>query len=166
MSTGGFYEGGYSGYSGGGSAGGNAGYNNYNNGGGGGNYSQQQQQQHYPQQQQNYSHQQQVQYPQQQQQQQQPDPTLNFWNPSTAMAMSTAAAAFSNSSDSRVMFGVAESMGKQFLETSWAKAVPGLERSMLALRPYFAVDNGYVKSKMGRVLFPFVYKDWARQVRA
>ena len=71
-----------------------------------------------------------------------------------------------NSSDSRVMFGVAESMGKQFLETSWAKAVPGLERSMLALRPYFAVDNGYVKSKMGRVLFPFVYKDWARQVRA
>jgi hypothetical protein len=91
---------------------------------------------------------------------------MNFWNPSTAMAMSTAAAAFSNSSDSRVMFGVAESMGKQFLETSWAKAVPGLERSMLALRPYFAVDNGYVKSKMGRVLFPFVYKDWARQVRA
>lgn len=84
----------------------------------------------------------------------------NFWNPTTAMS---AAAAFT-SSDQTAMFNVAESMGKQFLETGWAKAVPGLERSMLALRPYFAVDNRYVKGKMGRVLFPFLCKDWARLV--
>ena len=75
----------------------------------------------------------------------------------------SAAAAFT-SSDSSAMYNVAESMGKQFLETGWAKAVPGLERSMLTLRPYFAVDNGYVKRKMGRVLFPFASKDWARLV--
>jgi hypothetical protein len=158
MSTGGFYEGGYSGYAAGGGGTGNGGYN-YGNGAGN-NYSQ------YPnasssQPQQQY--QQQPQYSQQKPQQQQtaPEP-MNFWNPTTAMA---AAQAFSGTSpDSQVMFGMAESMGKQFLETSWAKAVPGLERSMVALRPYFAVDNAYVKSKMGRVLFPFVYKDWARQV--
>jgi hypothetical protein len=105
---------------------------------------------------------QQQQQPPQQQQQQQPSQfqqqSQTFWNPTTAIS---AAAAFS-SSDSTAMYNVAESMGKQFLETGWAKAVPGLERSMLALRPYFAVDNGYVKKKMGRVLFPFVYRDWAR----
>ncbi|KAL7512538.1 hypothetical protein ACHAXN_011317 [Cyclotella atomus] len=133
-----FYEGNY-GYS----AGRNDQYNQYN-----GSSSTGQQQQHYSQQ---YS-----QPPQQQQQQQQPP--QQFWNPTTAMS---AAAAFT-SSDSNAMYNVAESMGKQFLETGWAKAVPGLERSMLALRPYFAVDNSFVKKKMARILFPFVSKDWAR----
>ena len=102
---------------------------------------------------------QQQQFSHQSTQQQQPQQT--FWNPTAAMS---AAAAFT-SSDSDAMYNVAESMGKQFLETGWAKAVPGLERTMLALRPYFAVDNGYVKKKMGRVLFPFVYRDWIRLVR-
>lgn len=65
--------------------------------------------------------------------------------------------------NSQVMMNVAESMGKEFLQKGWAKAVPGLERSMLGLRPYFAVDNSYVKRKMTKVLFPFLFRDWARQ---
>jgi hypothetical protein len=85
----------------------------------------------------------------------------NFWNP--AMAMAANAVATGKMGDNTVMMTMAESMGKQFLETGWAKAVPGLERSMIGLRPYFAVDNVYVKRKMLKVLFPFVFRDWARQ---
>jgi len=89
---------------------------------------------------------------------------MNFWSPTSAMTMAASAAATGNIGDvnSQVMMNVAESMGKQFLETGWAKAVPGLERSMLGLRPYFAVDNSYVKRKMTKVLFPFLYREWAR----
>lgn len=133
-----FYEGNY-GYA----ASGNDQYNQYN---GSASIAQQ------PSQQQQYSQQ----YSQQQQQQQ---PPQQFWNPTTAMS---AAAAFT-SSDSTQIYNVAESMGKQFLATGVAKAIPGLERSMLALRPYFAVDNHYVKQKMTRILFPFLSRDWARK---
>ena len=180
----GFYEGGYSGggYTG---AGGNntagSGYNNntYNSGGnafsggiGSSSYGQQQQTQQ--QQQQSSSTQQQQQYnqqPQQQQfqQQQQSAPTstnamdgaMNFWNP--ALTMAAQAAVTGKVGDSSAMMNVAESMGKDFLQKGWTKAIPGLERSMIGLRPYFAVDNGYVKRKMIKVLFPFIYRDWARQ---
>ena len=141
MSTGGFYEGGYSSY--GGTGGGNnntgsGGYNNFQNANG----AQQQ--------------------PEQQQQQQQP---MNFWNPTTAALMSNAAtaAATGKMGDSQAMMNMAESMGIQFLETGWAKTVPGLERSMVALRIYFAVDNAYVKRKMVKVLFPFAFRDWSRK---
>jgi len=40
--------------------------------------------------------------------------------------------------------------------------IPGLERAMMGLRVYFAVNNVYVKRKMGRVLFPFLKRDWRR----
>lgn len=186
MSSGGFYEGGYPGYGGGGgntnSAGG--GYDNYNAGGGSSDafsgsmgssssaYPQQQQQTGQPMQRPNAPSsadvQQQQQYPQQQQQQAPPavnpntmNNAMNFWDP--AMATVAKAAVTGNLGDSKVMMGMAESMGKDFLEKGWAKAVPGLERSMVGLRPYFAVDNSYVKRKMTKVLFPFLYKDWSRQ---
>jgi hypothetical protein len=86
----------------------------------------------------------------------------NFWNPSLAMAAANAVAN-GKMGDNAMMMNMAESMGKQFLETGWAKAVPGLERSMIGLRPYFAVDNVYVKRKMMKVLFPFAFRQWARQ---
>merc|ERR1719356_393956 len=85
----------------------------------------------------------------------------NFWNPAVAMAAS--AAVSGGNVNSSAAMNLAETMGKQFIETGWAKAVPGLERSMLTLRPYFAVDNSYVKRKMTKVLFPFVYREWARR---
>jgi len=44
-----------------------------------------------------------------------------------------------------------------------AKGIPFLEKTLVGLRPYFAVDNYYVKRKMAKVLFPFVYKDWTRK---
>ena len=69
---------------------------------------------------------------------------MNFWNPAMTMAASAAATGKIGDVNSQVMMNVAESMGKQFLETGWAKAVPGLERSMIGLRPYFTVDNSYV----------------------
>mmetsp|Transcript_31677 Transcript_31677/g.57326 ORF Transcript_31677/g.57326 Transcript_31677/m.57326 type:complete len:367 (-) Transcript_31677:206-1306(-) len=186
----GFYEGGgYSGYSGGGggnsntqNTAGSGGYN-YNASGDGSSdafsgsmgsapmsYSQNQ-----PMQQPAASSQQQ----QQQQHQQQPpsnanpnsmggmdnamNNAMNFWNPAMTMAASAAATGKIGDVNSQVMMNVAESMGKQFLETGWAKAVPGLERSMLGLRPYFAVDNSYVTRKMTKVLFPFFFREWARE---
>lgn len=175
----GFYEGGsYSGYGGGGSnntAGGSGGYN-YNAGGAGGgsndafsgsmgsapmSYSQSQ-----PMQRTDPSS------DQQRQQQQQTPPAvmdnamnnaMKFWNPAMTMAANAAATGKVGDVNSQMMMNVAESMGKQFLETGWIKLVPGLERSMVGLRPYFAVDNSYVKRKMTKVLFPFLYKQWARQ---
>lgn len=158
-----FYEGssgGYSGYGGGNTGGGyNSNFGSNDNFFSGGTMGQQQQQQSTSQ--------------PQQQQQQQTSANVNpnamngamnniFNNPAMAMA---AANALGNGKmgDKRVMMNMAESMGKQFLETEWAKAVPGLERSMVGLRPYFAVDNVYVKRKMLRVLFPFAFRNWARE---
>lgn len=110
--------------------------------------------------------------PQQPQQHQQPsvgdfksmdNSSMNFWNPAVTMAANAAVSGGIGDMNSQVMMNVAESMGKEFLQKGWAKAVPGLERSMLGLRPYFAVDNSYVKRKMTKVLFPFLFRDWARQ---
>ena len=177
MSTGGFYEGGYSAYGGGGSNNASSGYD-YQNATGGGSHdaygrgsigaSSM-----------SYSQSQPMKRPnatsyQQQEASSNGNPNsmnnaMNFWNPTTAMAMSTVANAAATGKigdvNSQVMIGMAESMGKQFLETGWAKAVPGLERSMVALRVYFAVDNLYVKRKIVKVLFPFAFRDWRRQVR-
>lgn len=90
-------------------------------------------------------------------------PSMNFWNPAMTVAANAAVSGSIGDMNSQVMMNVAESMGKEFLQKGWAKAVPGLERSMLGLRPYFAVDNSYVKRKMTKVLFPFLFRDWARQ---
>ena len=161
-----FYDGG-GGYSSGGYGGGGGGnaYNNFNNNNNNSRdnfFMGQQQQQQQPD---TF----QPQQPQQQQQQQQnSNPNAmnggmnNFFNPAMAMAAANAVAG-GKIGDNTVMMNMAESMGKQFLETGWAKAVPGLERTMLGLRPYFAVDNVYVKRKMMKVLFPFVFREWARQ---
>lgn len=88
---------------------------------------------------------------------------MNFWNPAVTMAANAAVMGKFGDVNSQVMMSAAESMGKEFLQQGWAKAVPGLERSMLGLRPYFAVDNTYVRRKMTKVLFPFLFKEWARQ---
>jgi len=170
----GFYDSGYGGGGGGNTAGG-GGYNNYNAGAGSSDafsgsigsapmsYSQTQPGVAASSQ-------------QQQQQQQQSAPSgnpnsmdnamnnaMNFWNPAMTMAASAAATGKIGDVNSQVMMNVAETMGRQFLETGWVKAVPGLERCMLALRPYFAVDNSYVKRKMTKVLFPFLFQQWARE---
>ena len=49
---------------------------------------------------------------------------------------------------------------------SWAKMIPGLEAFLNTLRDYFAVDNKYVLQKIKTILFPFLKKDWHRNVRA
>lgn len=157
-----FYEGnsgGYSGYGGGNAGGGyNSNFGSNDNFFSGGTMGQQQQQQ-----------QQSTSQPQQQQQTSaNANPNAmsgamnNIFNPAMAMAAANAVAT-GKMGDNTVMMNMAESMGKQFLETGWAKAVPGLERSMVGLRPYFAVDNVYVKRKMLRVLFPFAFRNWARE---
>ena len=38
--------------------------------------------------------------------------------------------------------------------------MPRLERSMLGLQPYFAVDNTYVRRKMTKVLLPCLFREW------
>jgi hypothetical protein len=88
---------------------------------------------------------------------------MNFWNPAVAMAANAAITGQMGDLSSGAMMNVAETMGKEFLQKGWAKAIPGLERSMLGLRPYFAVDNKYVMKKMMKVLFPFFFTNWARK---
>jgi len=58
---------------------------------------------------------------------------------------------------------IAENVGKDLFDVGLAKVIPGLERSLVGLRPYFAVDNQYVKKKMFMVLFPFAFREWARE---
>jgi len=43
--------------------------------------------------------------------------------------------------------------------------IPGMKYIMGQLRSYFAVDNRYVKRKMLIVLFPFINKEWRREVQ-
>ena len=132
-------------------------------------WQQQQQQPQYGQQQQ-----QQPQYGQQQQQQQQygqqtmPPQQQPFWNPAAAasmaaMAASTFTGAATGSTNEQMLDFAGQAAGS-FLQSSTARMIPGLERSMMALRQYFAVDNRYVVQKIKRVLAPFLAKGWTRQV--
>ena len=50
------------------------------------------------------------------------------------------------------------SMGQSTL----GKYLPGISLLWSTLKPYFYVDNSYVKKKLLRVLFSFVAKDWER----
>ena len=121
-------------------------------------YGQQQQQQQYGQQQQQQQYGQQTMPPQQQ----------PFWNPAAAasmaaMAASTFTGAATGSTNEQMLDFAGQAAGS-FLQSSTARMIPGLERSMMALRQYFAVDNRYVVQKIKRVLAPFLAKGWTRQV--
>ena len=91
-------------------------------------------------------------------QQQQAQPSSIFNPAATVMA-----AAVSGNNDA--MMKAATDVGQQFLAQGTARLVPGLDLFMRTLRVYFAVDNRYVKTKIGRVLFPFTKRNWARMVR-
>jgi hypothetical protein len=57
--------------------------------------------------------------------------------------------------------------GKTLMHSSGSAArvlLPGFSTTMQMLRPYFAVDNRFVMKKIKRILFPFPYKSWRRQV--
>ena len=73
------------------------------------------------------------------------------------------AAAVSGNNDA--MMKAATDVGQQFLKEGTARLIPGLDLFMRTLRVYFAVDNRYVKTKIGRLLFPFTKRNWARMVR-
>lgn len=125
-----------------------------------------QQQQQYEQQQQQQPQQQQ-QYGQPPVQQQQPQQQA-FWNPAAAAGMAAMAASITGASagsSNEQMLDFAGQAAGSFLQSSTARMIPGLERSMMALRQYFAVDNRYVVQKIKRVLAPFLTKGWKRQVR-
>ena len=94
-----------------------------------------------------------------QQQQQQQQQQSSIFNPAATAVM---AAAASGSNDAMVK--AATTVGQQFFNAGTAKVIPGFESAMQKLRVYFAVDNRYVKSKMQRILFPFLRKEWRRVV--
>uniref|UniRef100_A0A7S1Z347 Protein YIF1 n=1 Tax=Trieres chinensis TaxID=1514140 RepID=A0A7S1Z347_TRICV len=83
-----------------------------------------------------------------------------LFDPSMAAAAMTSVAAQGFTPDA--MFGQGQKLVEGFLDKSTARFIPGLDLFMRTLRVYFAVDNRFVKGKAQRVLFPFVYKDWAR----
>ncbi|KAL7575032.1 hypothetical protein ACA910_010843 [Epithemia clementina (nom. ined.)] len=138
------------------------------------NHQQQQQQQapHYNQWQPHQAAQQQQQsfsspsYPQQQQQQQ---PQTTGWDPSMAAVMAASAAALGGGSGnqfpSQMAGQLATDMTKSFLRESWIKIIPGLEAFLVTLRTYFAVDNKYVLQKIKTILFPFLKKEWNRNIK-
>ena len=139
-------------------------------------------------QQQQYQPQYQPQQQQQQQQQQtqpslfssfttpnQPDsntsnPMPSLWNPTMATQLASAAIASStgvvgtNGKNNEAIYKMGLQMGSTFLDQGTARLIPGLETFMRTLRVYFAVDNGYVKRKMMRVLCSFFCKSWSRLV--
>jgi len=92
------------------------------------------------------------QQPQQSQQQQQQQQTQPFWG-SNASA---------GSSVQQVVAQQALNEGLRRIENAFEIGIPGLNYVMGTLRPYFAVDNRYVKRKMLNVLFPFLSKEWRR----
>mmetsp|Transcript_21589 Transcript_21589/g.28708 ORF Transcript_21589/g.28708 Transcript_21589/m.28708 type:complete len:205 (+) Transcript_21589:96-710(+) len=96
----------------------------------------------------------------------QPPQPMNLWTPgvqqkAAATFMQVAGNGFSGQS----IAGAAEQFGKDFFDEGTAKMIPGFEAAMKRLRVYFGVDNHYVKKKMQRVLFPFLFKQWKRLVR-
>ena len=101
---------------------------------------------------------------QQQQQHQQSQQQPSFWNPAVSAAMVGAAASMGDPNNPYAMMDIGMKAGQTFFDEGIARMIPGLERSMTALRVYFAVNNGYVKRKMQRVLCAFFYKDWCRIV--
>lgn len=169
-----YYGSGYSAPTGG-DAGGNNSYYNY-----GQDQTQQEQQSNQQQQQPyggsaSYGNPNQWQAPQQQQQQQstgmqqqqsQGDAQPSFWNPATAATVAAMAGGIAQNgmSNPDAMLNFASTAGKSFLQSSSARMIPGLETTMKSVRGYFAVDNRYVKTKMGRILFPFLSKTWTRTV--
>jgi len=93
----------------------------------------------------------------------QPPQPMNLWTPgvqqkAAATFMQVAGNGFSGQS----IAGAAEQFGKDFFDEGTAKMIPGFEAAMKRLRVYFGVDNHYVKKKMQRVLFPFLFKQWKR----
>jgi hypothetical protein len=130
-----------------------------------------QQQQQQQQQQQPY-----VYYPQQPQQQHtqgQQQPVQAFWNPAGgAFAMQNSAVAMAGlagmaatgglTSDAMIDWAVRG--GSAAWKSGGASMIPGMDTAMLMLRPYFSVDNRYVKRKMQKILFPFLSVQWKRSV--
>jgi len=86
----------------------------------------------------------------------------NMWNPTLATAAASAVLNGGTSANNEALWGAGIQVGKEFLDKGTAQMIPGLERTMRYLRVYFAVDNGYVKRKIGRVLFSFAHKRWRR----
>lgn len=81
----------------------------------------------------------------------------SLWNP-------VMTAAIQNKDNHDAISKMAVQVGSKFLDEGTARLIPGLETFMKTLRVYFAVDNGYVKRKMCRVLFSFFYKNWSRSL--
>jgi hypothetical protein len=115
----------------------------------------------------------------QQQQQQQQQPSISFWNPATAATVAAMAGQMAtgmnttgannnvgyNVLNNDAMFDLAGAAGATILQQGSARMLPGMHTSMINLRQYFAVDNRFVSKKIRKVLFPFIFKQWARQVR-
>lgn len=93
-------------------------------------------------------------YPGQPMQPQQGGGQQQYWNP--------ALGAIAGSMNNEAIVDIAGGLGRNFLQSSWAKMIPGLETAMVMLRDYFAVDNNYVKTKMQKILFPFRSTHWKR----
>lgn len=80
----------------------------------------------------------------------------NIWNPVTAAA----AGAMTGNKEAYVDMGIIGA--KKFLDEGIARMIPGLDYTMRSLRIYFAVNNTYVKRKIGMVLFSFFNREWRR----
>lgn len=86
-----------------------------------------------------------------------------FWTPNVQQAATQAAAGFMAQAATGNLSGEKMlSQGMDQIQQAFGGGIPGMNYVMRALRSYFAVDNRYVKRKMGKVLFPFLSKHWRR----
>eukprot|EP00536_Pseudo-nitzschia_multiseries_P008588 jgi/Psemu1/325275/estExt_fgenesh1_pg.C_2200008 len=100
------------------------------------------------------------QHQQHQHQSQAPQP---FWTPNVQQVATQAAAGFmAQAATGNLTSDKVLSHGMEEIQKAFGGGIPGMSYVMGSLRSYFAVDNRYVKRKMGKVLFPFLNKDWIR----
>ena len=103
--------------------------------------------------------------PSQQQPQQQQQTMQPFWSPNVQQAATQAAAGFMAQAATGNLTGEKVlTQGMDEIQKAFGGGIPGMNYVMRILRSYFAVDNRYVKRKMLKVLFPFMNKQWRRDV--
>ena len=106
------------------------------------------------------------QQPSQQQQQQQQQTAQPFWSPNNVQQAATQAAAgfMAQAATGNLTGEKVLTQGMDQIQHAFGGGIPGMNYVMRLLRSYFAVDNRYVKRKMMKLLFPFMNKQWRRDV--
>lgn len=62
------------------------------------------------------------------------------------------------------MMAMGVNAGRNFIQGNVQRFMPGMNTFMASAKYYFAVNNSYVANKLKCILFPFMKKNWAREL--